>query len=156
MSSLSGKIRLAATLAVLSAATILGGCSSVDTVVSYVPVSKADSLGRLQVGLDLSDTTASYDISLYSRLDCSVKDFSRLKEFPVGIEFVSPSGNIYSETVYVPLDSFEINDGTVHDFCAPYRTGAVPVEGGEWTMYLSLPDIPGLYGMGVILKTNHQ
>lgn len=156
MSSFSGKLRLAALFVLLSVTFIISGCSSADVVVSYVPVNKADSLGRLQVGLEFPDTVASYDISLYSRLDCTAKEFSKLKEFPVGIELVSPSGKIYGETVYVPLDEFGGPDGAVHDFSVPYRTGVVPVEGGEWKMYITLPDISGLHGMGVILKHNNE
>ncbi|MGM9786928.1 MAG: hypothetical protein ACI3ZS_08850 [Candidatus Cryptobacteroides sp.] len=140
----------------MSSALILSGCSSLDKDVLYVPVTKADSLGRLQFILEMSDTTANYDISLYSRIDCRAKEFSKLAEFPVGIDLISPSGKAYSETVYVPLDSFGGQGGSVHDFSVQYRTGAVPVEAGEWKMYLSLPDISGLHGMGVILKHNHE
>lgn len=156
MSSFSGKLQLAAIFALLSSALILSGCSSPDTVVSYVHVSKADSLGRLEFALVFPDTTSDYDISFYSRLDCSAREFSALTEFPVGIELLSPSGKEYSETVYVPLDSFGGQGGSVHDFSVPYRKGAVPVEGGEWKMYLTLPDISGLHGMGVILKHNNE
>lgn len=156
MTSVSGKLSYMAMTAIVSVSFILAGCSSPDTVVSYIPVSKADASGRLETELDFSDSTVRYDISLYSRVDCTAKDFGRLEAFPVWIEFVSPSGVAYTETVYIPLDEFERSEGAVHDFSVPYRKGLVPVEAGIWKMYVSLPEIAGLHGIGVILKHNQD
>lgn len=109
-----------------------------------------DSLGRFCYSLDLSDSLSAYDISFYTRIDCSPKDFNAMNDVRVDVELMSPSGLSFEETVYLPASSFSSRRRCTYDSVVDYRKGLVPVEWGVWQMSLSLPEIQGLRGMGVI------
>ncbi|MGN1220200.1 MAG: hypothetical protein ACI4TU_04600 [Candidatus Cryptobacteroides sp.] len=141
-------------LALLLALATLLSCSSPESVEIYVPVSKADGAGRLAFVADMSDTMSTYDFSIYARIDCSGRRFENIRSFPLKIDMVSPSGKEYTETVYVPVSSFEDRNMSVHDFCETYRSASRPSEYGEWDIYITPPSIDGLRGMGLIMKIN--
>ena len=68
----------------------------------------------------------------------------------LGVELVSPSGEVYSETVFVPVDEFRSRRKGTYDCVIDYREGLVPVEWGVWRMSLAVREIGGLRGIGVI------
>ena len=141
-------------LALLLALTAFPSCSSPESVETYVPVSKTDSAGRLAFVADMSDTISTYDFSIFARIDCSGRRFETIRSFPLKIDMVSPSGKEYTETVYVPVSSFEAGNMSVHDFCETYRSDSRPSECGKWEIYITPPPVDGLRGMGLIMKIN--
>ena len=111
--------------------------------------------GPYSFDVDMSDSTRTYDIWIYTRTDSRpalVKDVSGI---PLDITWTSPGGKTFSETVYMPL-----RDSVRHFFYSsetsrPYRTGVVPIEPGIWKMEVSIPDsarIKGFRGLGVRVK----
>lgn len=141
----------------LSLVTAIGfimavSCSSPEAVEQFVSVSDVDAAGRLGFELNMSDTSATYDLSFFTRVDSPDRKFGQLTEFPLRVYFVSPAGKVFSETVYLPLELFEGTDSFVHDICVDYRSDIVPYEYGIWNLYVIPPAVDGLRGIGVILN----
>lgn len=132
------------------ALVMVAACSEPAQMEYFCSSDDRDSLGRFCYSLDMSDSLSTYDIAFYTRIDCSPKDFDALNDLRVDVELVSPAGLSYVETVYLPVASFSSRKRSTYDSIADYRTGLTPVEWGVWQMYLSLPEIQGLRGMGVI------
>ena len=132
------------------ALVMVAACSEPAQMEYFCSSDDRDSLGRFCYSLDMSDSLSTYDISFYTRIDCSPKDFDALNDVRVDVELVSPAGLSYVETVYLPVESFSSRKRCTYDSIADYRKGLTPVEWGVWQMYLSLPEIQGLRGMGVI------
>ena len=115
--------------------------------------------GRYKFELDLSDTLASYDINLYSALDCSDDEMHELSSEKLEITLISPSNISFSEVVYFPLDGLKRKDFPSKLYYLPYRVDIVPEEYGDWTMFVSFDEkkdnenIRGL-GMQLIKKSN--
>ncbi len=92
--------------------------------------------------VDMSDTTATYDFDLYTRLEGDV--------FPPELELLmrwsSPSDSVYQETVFLPLSN---------QVYAPYRSGVAPSEPGIWMLTISAPSchlIPDFRGLGLVVE----
>jgi hypothetical protein len=108
--------------------------------------------GPFIFSLDMTDTTRLYDFSFYTRLDGRPHVLAGIVDMPLDIQWVSPSGNIYEETVWLPLTD---SSATFYSrqIRRPYRTDVVPVESGVWGLSVSVPDsvdIPGLRGLGLV------
>lgn len=135
-------------------AVLLSACSAPRVSEVFVPSSQKDSLGRYAFELDMSDSLASYDISFYTRLDCSVYSFDNVVDIPVYVWLTSPSGELFAEQVFLPKRGFSAERPGSYDCMMEYRTGCIPAEYGQWGMALSVSPITGLRGMGVILTKN--
>ena len=134
----------------LAVLCLLVSCSHPHAVEDFRPAAERDSLGRFCYSLDMTDSAAVYDISFYARLDCPKKQFKALSDVEVDIELLSPAGVAYGETVYIPISEFKsVRNGT-YDCNVVYRSGLVPAEKGMWVMNVSVEDIPGLRGLGII------
>lgn len=91
--------------------------------------------------LEFDDSLATYSISFYTRM--KVKAHSSI---PVEVMAISPSGEEYSETVYMKIGNRK-GDREV------YRSGFTPSEYGTWTLVLSpAAGIRNFPGIGVILS----
>lgn len=103
--------------------------------------------------LDLSDTTQTWDLSFYGRIDASRDELDALPSLPLEVRFIAPDGTVYGETVTVPLH----RDGPLSaSFSTPYRSRLAPAVPGIWELSLTAPDAPdGLHGVGIILE-NHD
>lgn len=97
--------------------------------------------------LDLSDSTAVWDISLFSRVDA----LDAPAELALDVTWTAPSEAVFTETVYLPLQA-----GTSffsHEACVPYRSGVAPSERGVWALTVTPVEPPtGLRGVGVVTK----
>lgn len=91
--------------------------------------------------LPLTDTTAAYDIWFYSRTSGP-----RLDQLQLNVQWLAPSGDGFSETVYMRRVDAR---GTKE----PYRSGLVPAQGGDWQLSVRpVGDGGSLLGWGVIYK----
>ena len=106
--------------------------------------------GPYEFALDLSDSTAVWDVSFYTRVDAA-RD--TLSELALSATWTSPSAESFTETVYLPL-----SEGTSffsREACVPYRTAIAPAERGLWTLTVTVPVPPeGLRGMGLVVRRN--
>ena len=111
--------------------------------------------------LDLSDSTATYDLSLYTRVDPALMAAATPSaELALQVSWMNPVGEAeasdsarfgkpaMSEIVYLPYGS---DGGTVR----LYRSGVKPSPAGEWQLTVT-PIAPpeGLRGIGIICKRN--
>ena len=70
-----------------------------------MPFEKTDSLGCYNFELEMNDSTAFYDLSFYSRIDCTRSQFCQIREFPLEVTMVSPSAveyGVWKMSVKVP------------------------------------------------------
>lgn len=138
---------------ILSLAVCLVSCSEYGDT-DFVKSGGREENGVYRHVLDMTDTTV-YSISLYSRLDCGSKTFAGLPEMKLNITLESPSGRRATETVFLPKDEFSPVSSFSFETVAVYRAGLLPREYGLWKMETEIvngSDLPGVRGMGVILK----
>lgn len=111
--------------------------------------------GRYVFSADMSDSLSVYDMSLYTRIDCSRREFASEGDIRTEILLVSPSGKEYGETVYLCRSAFTTSDSLSWEFMQDYRSGIHPSEFGIWTVSVRIPEdesIPGFRGLGLILS----
>jgi hypothetical protein len=103
--------------------------------------------GPYAFALDLSDSTAVWDISLFSRVDA----LDAPAELALDVTWTAPSEAVFTETVYLLLQA-----GTSffsHEACVPYRSGVAPSERGVWALTVTPVEPPtGLRGVGGVTK----
>ena len=125
-------LRLLSAMAVLTALAL--SCAEPDSVEQFV----LNRDGTYSFSVDMSRTDCAYDLSFYSRVD----SWRKVSEFPIDVEWTSPSGRRYSERVYFVRESHDV---------VPYRTGVIPEENGVWTLDAKA-DVKGLRGLGLICR----
>ena len=101
--------------------------------------------------VDMSDSTATYDFDLYTRVDAPVDSLRKMTALPLQVTWTSPSFHVFREDVYLPLE------GKTSLFSrqvrVPYRVGIRPAEWGSWQVMVRVPDAPeGLCGMGLVVE----
>lgn len=101
--------------------------------------------------VDMSDSTASYDFDLYTRVDAPLDTLRKMTALPLQVTWTSPSFHVFREDVYLPME------GRTSLFSrqvrAPYRAGVRPSEWGQWQVVVRVPDAPeGLCGMGLVVE----
>ena len=101
--------------------------------------------------VDMSDSTATYDFDLYTRVDAPLDSLRKLAALPLQVTWTSPSFHVFREDVYLPME------GRTSLFSrqvrAPYRAGVRPEEWGQWQVVVRVPDAPeGLCGMGLVVE----
>lgn len=125
---------------ILLASVLLIACDRVSDVSEFV---KAGDIPGEEYSflVDMSDSTASYDLSFYSR---AVEE--SLASLPLRVTWVSPSGEAAAETVYMAEVSREGSEES-------YRSGVVPSEYGEWTLRIRpLARKESIYGFGLTYR----
>lgn len=157
---LSGQNRTASTglklVIIMVFMTMMAGCSRPDSYEQFIRIDGKGADGLYHFSLDLSDSSAVYDVSFFTRIDCSRARLSSVEDFPMTVFWTSPSGTKYSEKVYFPAGSFAGSSGYYsHQYRIPYRTGIVPEQSGGWEMAVRIESdryIPGFRGLGVVCK----
>ena len=143
-------------LAVLMAAA--WSCVRPDSVEQYVGAEQREPNGLYNYTIDMSDTLATYDITLYSRIDAGKQRMAATRDFPLTVTWTAPSGRRYRETVYFGIhEGSEGSNFYSNQYRKPYRTGLVPVEAGIWELAVQVNsgnEVPGFRGLGVICKKN--
>ena len=54
--------------------------------------------------VDMSDSTASYDFDLYTRVDAPVDSLRKLAALPLQVTWTSPTFHVFREEVYLPME----------------------------------------------------
>ena len=101
--------------------------------------------------VDMTDSTASYDFDLYTRVDAPMDSLRKMTSLPLTVTWTSPSFHVFKEDVYMPMEgqgSFFSRQVRV-----PYRAGVRPTEWGQWVIAVRVNDPPeGLRGMGLVVE----
>ena len=97
--------------------------------------------------VDMTDSTAAYDLDFYTRLDGM--------EAPPFVELLvrwrSPSDSLFRETVYLSVDA--PRRAFSRQIYAPYRADVRPLEPGVWTLTVTVPSRPeGFRGLGLVVR----
>lgn len=100
--------------------------------------------------VDMSDSTATYDFDLYTRVDAPADSLRKMGALPLQVTWTSPSFHVFREDVYLPME------GRTSLFSrqirAPYRAGVRPEEWGPWQVSIRVSDPPeGLCGLGLVV-----
>ncbi len=126
--------------AALCLSAVLPGCSRPEDLEEFILQQDARD-GVYVFTLPLQDTTAAYDFWFYSRASKHP-----LENLQLNVQWLAPSGNGFSETVYMR----RVETGGTREL---YRSGMVPAEAGEWQLSVRPvgvdEDFPGL---GVVCK----
>lgn len=130
------------TVCLLTAAVILSCCSKPAFSDWFIPSAEAvDNV--YDFNFQMADSTGSYDFSFYTRVDGKWNRSIRLD-----VDWHSPDGNDYSETVYLRPES-------KGEGIQLYRKAVEPSVPGDWGLTVSVPDAPeGFLGLGLICKEN--
>jgi len=144
-------------LFVALSAALLASCSQPDSVDRFVRASKAENGNRFSFTVDMSDTTATYDLTIYTRLTCSRKHFSELEDaLGMGAVWMSPDSVEYREFFCIPKASFSNQTSFSHSYRLSYRSGLIPVTPGVWDLsFVVLSEAAGyLDGIGLTCRKN--
>ena len=99
----------------------------------------------------MTDSLRVYDFSLYTRLDGSFTALQELQQLPLRMVWTSPSGEMASEAVYLPLQGRR--SFFSRQILVPYRADMRPVETGVWNLVITPLDPPEeLRGMGLVVS----
>ena len=103
--------------------------------------------------VEMSDSTASYDFDLYTRVDAPADSLRKLAVLPLQVTWTSPTFHVFREEVYLPMEGkMSLFSKQVR---APYRAGVRPEEWGPWQVVVRVQDPPeGLCGMGLVVSRN--
>ena len=146
-------------LIVAALAVVISACSRPMSSEQFVKIGEKGEDGLYHYTLDFTDSLCTYDLSFYSRMDCSDAKLLELRDFPMTVVLTSPEGRKYSEKVYFRVHK----DGRDGDFYSnqyriPYRSGLVPVCRGEWEMSVRIDSdryMPGFRGLGLICEKKY-
>lgn len=145
--------------AVVLVAALLCSCTRPDQTETYVGVRHRNADGMYSMTVDMSDSLASYDFTIFTRLDLRKSRFETLEDsIGVGAEWMAPDSTRYREFFYIPKDSFSSSTSFSKDYFLPYRRGVVPNLPGVWTVSFLVMGEAAEYmnGMGLICKTNRE
>lgn len=127
---------------IILVASVMAGCVKPASEEYFVREDQSVD-GVYSFMLDMSDSLCKYDVYFYTKVDGK----KNIVNLPVQIIWTSPSGQQYSEQVYMKVGA-KFGDKEL------YRSSLVPVEFGSWNLcVVSLNDIKGLRGMGVIVES---
>lgn len=125
--------------ALLAIGLAAASCVRPDSEEYFIPASKAQD-GVYVFDFEMADSLARYDVFFYTRVDGAPLD-----SLPLNVMWLSPSGESFSEKVYMD-PSLEME---------AYRTGVAPYETGAWRICVRpLGVTDGFRGLGLICKNN--
>jgi hypothetical protein len=102
---------------------------------------------------DMSYDDCMYDVYLYTVIE---RDTISIGRVPFSVTWISPSGKIYREQVYMS-DADKVYESVSHrQYKALYRTGLKPSEYGIWSVRIKTGlTVPGMLGIGLMVKNVH-
>lgn len=146
--------------AVLLILAVAGACSRPESDEQFVLNSGRDACGRYPFELDMSDSLASYSLSVYAVFTAGGRRFASFSGMPAVLMWKSPSGREYESDVLMPGDSLQCSTAYTKVLTTACMTGAVPVEYGRWSFCVKVPADSvsryGMTGMGIKLKREHD
>ena len=136
-------------LPILSAALLLSACSEPLSTETFIPGG-----GPYVFTLDLSDSTAVYDLDLFTRLDGTPEELLPLDGTSLRAEWKTPVDSVYVEKLYLPLDRGKKSYFSVQVY-ESFKADWTPSMYGMWTLSLRPEDrseVLPLRGMGLVVK----
>lgn len=106
----------------------------------FVRTSGRDAEGRYRFRADFSDSTLVYDVDLMVCMECDDARFIRFRQMPLRVRWTAPSGQAYEDTLWIGRRNMSDSTYYTKNFWLPYRQDMRPVEAGEWSLALTLPE----------------
>ena len=123
----------------------------------YCSTENRDPSGDYLFTLDMSEGI-SYDAELYVMSECTPERFRDFTSVRLDMDWISPSGGHYCESVYLGGDKIIKSTYFWRQLGGRYREGMVPSERGVWTLCVHADERTirdySLSGMGVRLIAN--
>ncbi len=145
-------LKTALILAVLTAAVSCVQPSSTET---FIRSSERGPDRAYRFSIDMSDSTLTYDLRLYTRIDCTPAQFDALPDPELVMRYIAPSGLETNETFTILKDDFSRREYFTADYDMPCRTDFRPREHGIWQLCVTVSNearIPGLLGLGLQVR----
>lgn len=121
-------------------AFFLVSCSEPASYEAFLRSDQTGEDGRYHFSLDMTDSLSVYSLSFYTAIDGKQAQES----VPVSINWKSDKGESFGELVY----------WTPSDEVVPYRKDIKPSEPCIWDLAVSVQNVPGMRGLGVIMQKN--
>ena len=140
-------------LLIIVLAAIAASCAPPPSYEPFVMREKAQYGDTYPFTLDLSDTTASYSLDFYTRLERQ-----SFGEFPsdslvLDLRWFSPSDSILTDTTFIRIGHPVDTSYYSRDYVSEYLDRFMPSEGGTWRLNAKVVnDSPCIRGLGIILK----
>lgn len=141
----------AALKSVVVALALLSGCARPSSIEPFIPREKSEYGDTYSFNLDLEDTTVSYSLGLYTRIEREP-----FREYPadslnLGIRWISPSDSSFLDNVVLrlvdPIDSAYASK----DYMFSYKDTLDVAEHGEWRVRIQVRNNPEcVRGLGII------
>ena len=123
--------------AVLLSLLAVWACSRPISTEQFIPASQAEG-GVYPFAADFSDSLGRYDLYLYTKVDHNVWKFLDFDGTSLALEWESPSGRCYADTVFLQPSDVTHSTYFSQAIRVLYRSGVSPKEPGQWTIRLSL------------------
>ena len=138
---------------IVIAAACAAACSRPPSYEPFVQREKAEYGDTYSFELDLTDSTVTYGLDFYTRLERPA-----FGEFPsdsiiLDLRWISPSDSILIDTAYVRVSSPVGSAYYSEDFISPYSESLRLPEHGKWRLKAKVVnDSEEIRGLGVIFK----
>lgn len=130
---------IVAVIVALASGLALHSCVKPRSFEEFIPSSKAAD-GVYVFEFEMEDTLSTYDFEFYTRVDGP-----QLDSLPLKVMWLAPSGESFSETVYMDPSML----------VEPYRTGVQPSQAGLWRICVRPGTSSGAFrGLGMICREN--
>ena len=138
---------------ILLALCLIAGCSRPSSYEPFVQREKAEYGDTYTFLLDLSDTTVSYSLDFYTRLERPAFGEFEQDSLLLDLRWISPSDSIIADTTCIRTSSPVGMAYYSRDYVARYSEDLSLPENGEWRLKARiLNDSDWIRGLGIIFK----
>ncbi len=110
--------------------------------------------GEYRFMVDLSDSTAVYDLDFYTMIDGSPSQMAELRAIPLEVSWVSPDLRHFSERVLLDPAAGS-GSGVSRQMRVPYRRNVSMYVPGAWSITVTVPEgfrLEGMRGLGLVCE----
>ena len=134
-------------VAVLAVAFSVASCKEPPSREKFI-LAEDSVFGRYDFEVDMTDTTRTYDLTLYTRLDGAHLPDS----LPVSVSFVSPGGTVSESELVFFTSGVQLVDSSYFSrgLKLPYRQDYLPEESGIWKLSVYARPAAYLRGFGLV------
>ena len=139
--------------AIFIIAAVAACCSRPPSREPFVPREKAEYGDSYSFILDMADSTTSYSLDFYTRLDRTAFGDFPADSIVLDLRWFSPSDSILTDTTFIDVSHPVGSAYYTRDFISTYSEDLVLPEHGEWRLKAKVVnDSPQIRGLGVIFR----
>lgn len=139
-------------LSLILAVLAVASCSRPASYEPFVPRENAEYGDTYIFTLDLSDSTVSYGLDFFTRLERRAFGEFSADSVSLDLRWISPSDSVFlSDTTYIPVCAPVDSSYYSRDFIVSYKDPLDLPEHGRWRLRAKvLGDVEAIRGLGVI------